>query len=195
MLLYSSMLMILSCLMHSAMPLYPLPEYDLNTALLIWMPGFVSTVCVLTLANSRLYCLVHFSVYCHFLLSPVAHCLLSSNSHWSDHNPWHHYWQTFHLWFWCFCTLSEIFLHLWAPRHICSFLTEDMAASIASTNGSIPPRLLQLTPFWLFSLQRSKTPTHSKYCCPDCSEHITTVPIPAVAPELALTTCLLRYQD
>jgi len=35
------------------------------------MPGIVSTVYVLILANPRLSCLVHVSIYCHFLLSPV----------------------------------------------------------------------------------------------------------------------------
>ena len=50
-------------------------------------------------------------------------------------------------------------------RHIRSFVTEDMAASIP--NAMV---LLQLTPFWLFILQHSKTPTHSKYCCRDCFE-------------------------
>jgi len=34
-----------------------------------------------------------------------------------------------------------------------------------------PPSLLQLIPFWLFSLQHSKTPAHSKHCCRDCFEH------------------------
>jgi len=137
-----SMLIILSCLLHSALPLYPLPRHDLNTALLIWMTGFVSTVYVIILANPRLSCLVHVSIYCHFRLSPVPIAsFLSSNCHWSGHNPWH---QTFHLWPSCFSTLPEIFfLSLHHEAH--TLLSYRQHSCIHSKdNGSILPRLLQL---------------------------------------------------
>jgi len=44
--------------------------------------------------------------------------------------------------------------------------------------------------FWLLCLQHSKTPTHSKYSCPDYFEHATTVLFPADAPALALAACI-----
>jgi len=73
------------------------------------------------------------------------------------------------------------------------FLTEDMAASIART--MVLPRLDYSNSLLLaVCLKYNKTPTHSKYCCPDCFEHITTVPFPAVALAFALATCLFPYQ-
>ena len=76
--------------------------------------------------------------------------------------------------------------HLRALRHIRSFLTEDMAASIAS---AMVLSCLDYSNSLLFGCSAD-----SKYCCPDCFDHTMTVPFPAVSTPLAPATYLFPYQ-
>jgi len=185
-----SMLIILSCLLHSALPLYPLPRHDLNTALLIWMPGFVSTVYVIILANPRLSWLVHVSIYCHFRLSPVPIAPSSPVTVTDQVTTPGIKRFTFDPRVSALCQKS--FFYLCTMRHTRCFLTDNTAASTART---MVLSCLDYSNFWLFSFQHSKTPMISKYCCPDCFEHTTTVPFPAVATADALVNWhLFPYQ-
>ena len=77
---------------------------------------------------------------------------------------------------------------------VCHGLNRGHGCNHNKHNGSVPPWLFQLTPFWLFSFQHSETQMPSKYCCPDCFEHTTTVPFPALAPALAPVYFHIKYK-
>ena len=127
-------------------------------------PGFVSVVYVLILANPRLSCLVYVSIYCHFPLSPLLtlpplQSLIRSQplaSLLTNISP-----------------LILMFLH--SVRNFFIFApwgTYDLfnrwhgCIRSKRSSGSIPPWLLQLTPFCLFTLQHEKKPNAFKILLP-----------------------------
>ena len=57
-------------------------------------------------------------IYCHFLQSPsvnISSSPVTVTDQITTLSVINHYWQTFHLWFSCFCTLPEIFFFIFAP--------------------------------------------------------------------------------
>jgi len=78
-------------------------------------------------------------------------------------------------------------LHNKQSNHSANYRSSDTSANSSAAKFL----LIQLSPFWLFSLQNSNT---FKILLPGLFKHTMTVPFPAVASALALATCLFPYQ-
>jgi len=78
-------------------------------------------------------------------------------------------------------------LHNKQSNHSANYRSSDTSANSSAAKFL----LIQLSPFWLFSLQNSNT---FKILLPGLFKHTMTVPFPAVASALAPATCLFPYQ-